>query len=131
MDHRLAVVRSNLDGRVRAAGSRSADKQRQLEVLALHLLGDMHHLVERRCDEAAEADHVRFLCFGALENLLAGNHDAQIDDVVVVAGEHHADDVLADIVNIAFDRRENDLALRLDHLAGRNPFGFLGLHVRR
>ena len=61
VDHRLAVVRRNLDGGVRAAGGGSADEQRQLEVLALHLPGHVHHLVERRRDEAAEADEVGLL----------------------------------------------------------------------
>ena len=123
VDDGLAVVRRDLDGGVGAAGGCSADEQRQLEALALHLLGDVHHLVERRRDEAAEADHVGLLGLGALEDLLAGDHDAEVDDVVVVAGEHDADDVLADVVDVALDGGEDDLALGLDDLAG-------GLHAR-
>src|ERR1035437_4295238 len=80
----------------------------------------MHHLVERRCDQSAETDHVRLLLFGALKNFFAGDHHAQVDDVVVVAGEHHADDVLANIVNVALNRREENFSLRLDDLAGRH-----------
>ena len=131
MDHRLAVVRRNLDGRVRAAGGRSADEQRQLEALPLHLAGHMHHFVERRRDQAAEPDDVGLFCLGALENLFARDHHAHVDDLVVVAGEHHADDVLADVVNVAFDRGEHDLSLRLDHLASRSHRRLLGLHERR
>ena len=131
VDDRLAVVRRDLDGGVRAAGGGSADEQRQLEALALHLAGDVHHLVERRRDQAAEADHVGLLGLGALENFFAGDHHAQVDDVVVVAGEHDADDVLADVVNVAFDGGEHDLSLRLDDLAGGGQRGLLGLHERR
>src|SRR5215472_663241 len=47
---RLAVMRCNLDRGVRAAGSCSADEQRNFELLALHLARDVHHLVERRRD---------------------------------------------------------------------------------
>ena len=60
VDDGLAVVRRDLDGGVRAAGGRAADEQRQLEALALHLAGHVHHLVERRRDEAAEADQSAF-----------------------------------------------------------------------
>ena len=109
VDHRLAVVRRNLDGRVRPAGGCSADEQRQLETLALHLAGHVHHLVERRRDQAAEADHVRLLRLGAFEDLFAGDHHPHVDDLVVIAGEHDADDVLADVVNVAFDGGEHDL----------------------
>ena len=72
-----------------------------------------------------------FSALRALEDLLAGDHDAQVDDLVVVAGEHHADDVLADVVHVALDRGEQDLALRLDDLAGRDHRGLLGFHERR
>ena len=111
VDHGLAVVRRNLDGRVGAAGGGSADEQRQLESLALHLAGHMNHLVERGRDEAAEADEVGVLGLGALQDFLAGNHDAEVDDFVVVAGEHDADDVFADVVDVAFDGGEDDFAV--------------------
>ena len=61
VDDGLAVVRRDFDGGVRAAGGGAADEQRQLEALALHLPGDVDHLVERRRDEAAEADDVGLL----------------------------------------------------------------------
>ena len=113
VDDRLAVVRRDLHRRVRAAGRGAADEQRQLEALSLHLARDVRHLVERRRDEARQADEVRLLRLGALEDLLARHHDAQVDDLVVVAGEHDADDVLADVVHVALDRGEHDLALGL------------------
>ena len=131
VDDGLAVVRRDLDGGVGAAGGGSADEQRQLEALALHLVGDVDHLVERWGDEAAEADHVGLLGLGALEDFFAGDHDAEVDDFVVVAGEDDADDVLADVVDVAFDGGEEDLALRLDDLAGGGHGGFFGFHEGR
>ena len=89
------------------------------------------HLVERRRDEPAQADEVGLLRLGALEDLLARDHDAQVDDLVVVAGEHDADDVLADVVHVALDGGEHDLALRLDDLAGGGHRRLLRLHERR
>ena len=122
VDDGLAVVRRDFDGGVGAAGGGSADEQGQLETLALHLAGDVDHLIERGRDEAAEADEVGLLGFGAFEDFFAGDHDAHVDDVVVVAGEHDADDVLADVVDVAFDGGEDDFALRFDDLRRRRPW---------
>ena len=69
-----------------------------------------HHLVERRRDQAGQADDVDLLVARGLEDLLRRHHDAEVDDLVVVAGEHDADDVLADVVHVALDRRHQDLA---------------------
>jgi hypothetical protein len=46
-----------------------------------------------------------------VQDVVAGDHDAEVDDVVAVAAEHDADDVLADVVHVALDRRHQDLAL--------------------
>src|ERR1035438_9606190 len=62
VDDGLAVVRGNFDGGVGAASGGSADEQRQLEALALHLARDVDHLVERGRDEAAEPDQISLLC---------------------------------------------------------------------
>ena len=43
------------------ARRRAADQQRNVETLALHLGGDMRHLVERGRDQAGEADGVDLL----------------------------------------------------------------------
>ena len=47
-----------------------------------------------------------------------GDHHAEVDDLVVVAAEDDADDVLADVVDVALDGGHQDLAaLR----SGRRP----------
>ena len=52
-----------------------------------------------------------FSSIAVCENLVARHHHAEIDDLVAVAAEHDADDVLADVVDVALDRRQDDLAL--------------------
>ena len=74
----------------------------------------MHHFVEGRRDQAGQTDHLRILTACCLENLLAGHHDAEIDHLEVVALEHDANDILADVMHVTLDRRENDLAIRAD-----------------
>ena len=65
-----------------------------------------------------QADHVDLLLDGRVQDLLAGDHHAQVDHLVVVAAQHDADDVLADVVDVALDGRHQDLAARL---VGRAP----------
>ena len=130
VDDGFAVVRGDFYGGVGAAGGCAADEQRKLEALALHLAGDVDHFVERRSDEAAEADDVGALGFGAFENFLAGDHDAEVDHVVVVAGENDADDIFADVVDVAFNSGEDDFALGFDGVARGDEFGLFCLHER-
>ncbi len=81
-----------------------------LQAEAFHFLGDMHHLIERRRDQSAEADDVRLFSRGGFEDLLARHHDAEVDDLEAVAGQHHADDVLADVMHVALDGGDDDAA---------------------
>ena len=49
--------------------------------------------------------------FARRQDLVAGHHHAEVDDLEVVALQHDADDVLADVVDVALDGGEHDLAL--------------------
>ena len=42
--------------------------------------------------------------------LFTGHHDAQVDDFVIITLQDDADDVFANIVDIALNRRHQDLA---------------------
>ena len=122
------VARMDLYRRMDARGGGAADQQRDIETLTLHLGGHMHHLVQRRGDQAGEADDIDVFGARGFEDLRRRHHDAEIDDLVIVAGEHHADDVLADVVDIALDRRHQDLAGRLPR-AGLAIGALFSLHV--
>ena len=126
MDDRAAVMLRDLDRRVRGGSGRAADQQRHLETTALHFLGDVYHLVERGGDQTGQADHVRADFDGLVEDLVAGDHDAHVGDFEAVAGEHDADDVLADVVDVALDGGDEEPAGRTLVRIG----GFFRLHVR-
>ena len=49
--------------------------------------------------------------FAAFEDLRPRHHHAEIDHLEAVALQHDADDVLADVVDVALDGRHDDLAL--------------------
>ena len=58
VDDRAVILGCDLHGRVLGAARRAANQKRNGEPLALHLAGDVHHLVERRGDQPRQADHV-------------------------------------------------------------------------
>ena len=94
-----------------ARGRRAADQEGQVEPAPLHLVGHVHHLVERRRDQPGEADDAALLD-GGVEDAVGRNHHAEVEHLVVVAAEDDADDVLADVVDVALDRGEHDLPAR-------------------
>ena len=114
------------------AGGGAADQQRQIEALPLHLGRDMAHLVERGRDQAGQTDDVGLLGLRGLQDLRRRHHHAEIDDLVVVALEHDADDVLADVVHVALHGRHHDLAVgaALGRAAGGLPRFLFLLHER-
>ncbi len=107
-----AVVRRDLHRRVLRAGGGAADQQRRGEALPRHLAGDVHHLVERRRDQAAQADDVGVVLPRRGQDLRRRHHDPEVDDLVAVAAEDHADDVLADVVDVALDGGQQHLPRR-------------------
>ena len=119
VDRDAAVVGRDLHRGVHARRRRAADQERLLHVEALHLVRDVRHLLERRRDEAGQADDVGVVLERGVEDLLRRHHDAEVDDLEVVALEDDADDVLADVVHVALDRRHHDRALRLAGVARR------------
>ena len=110
VDGRVAVGRRDLHGGVLLAGGSAADQQGYGKALALHFPGHVHHFVQGRRDQTAEPDDIDFLFAGASEDLFGRHHDPQILDLVVVAAQNHGHDVLADVVDVAFDRGQEEFA---------------------
>ena len=88
-----------------------ANHKRKCEPLTLHFLRNMDHFIKRRGDQTGEADDIAIFLHGCRENFFTGNHDAHVDDLVVIAGQDNAHDVLADVVHIAFHRGHEDTTL--------------------
>jgi hypothetical protein len=120
---------------VLAARCRATNQQRRLQVATLHFLGDHDHLIERRRDEPRKTDDVGVALRRFREDPIERHHHAQIDDVIAVTAEHDADDVLADVMNVALDGGEEHAAVRLTPLRAlahgkpRVCGGLLSFHV--
>ena len=111
MDHRAFIGSVDPQRRMRLAGGRPADQQRNAHFRAAHFLGNCHHLVQRRGNQAGESDDIRVVFPGRFEDLRPRNHHAHVDHFVAIALQNHSNDVLADVVHIALHRRHDDLAL--------------------
>ena len=118
MNRFVLVRRSDFDCGVTLARRRAADEQRDIQTAPGHLGGDMSHLVEGRGDETAQTDDVCLLCDRRIDDFVRRHHDAEIDHIVIVAAQHHADDIFADVMHVAFNRGENQLGPPVDILRG-------------
>ena len=71
----------------------------------------MDHLIQRRGDQSAKANQIGLLLEGGLEDFFRRHHDAQIDDFIIIAAEHDANDIFADVMHIAFYGGHDDASL--------------------
>ena len=123
IDRRPAVVLLDFHRRMGFRGGRAANEQRQRKALALHLFRHVHHLIKRRRDKPGKPDDIGVYFTRGFEDFIRRHHHAEINNFVVVALEHHADDIFADVVHVAFHGREHNFAVALAHF-------FTGLDVR-
>ena len=128
IDRRAAVVLLDLHGGVRLRSGRAANQQRQRKALPLHLFGDVDHLIQRRRNQARQPDNIGLLFDGGFQDFVARHHHAEVDNLVVIALQHHADDILADVVHVAFYRRQHDFAVAAARLFAGLNIGFKVSH---
>src|SRR3990172_604618 len=112
------VLLFDLHGGMGTRSRSTANQQGQFETLPLHFLCDMHHFIERRCNQAAQTDEMGVPVFCRLQNFLARDHHAEIDDLEVVTLQDHADDVLADVMHVTFHSGHDDGAVVLAVFTG-------------
>ena len=127
VNDRAFVLRVDFHGRVRRRSRGSADEQGLFVPQPLHLLRHVHHFIQRWRDESGQSDEIGAFARGRLQNLLAGGHHAQIHHLEVVTLQNHADDVLADIVDVALHRRHDHLTVGAA-CAGLFPFDIRDQH---
>mmetsp|Transcript_67957 Transcript_67957/g.148028 ORF Transcript_67957/g.148028 Transcript_67957/m.148028 type:complete len:252 (+) Transcript_67957:1388-2143(+) len=115
MDHPVLVLLRDLHGRVPLRCGRATDHERDLETPLFHLLCNKDHFVQRRGDEARQSNDVHVLLLRLIKDVLAWHHDAHVNHPVVVASEHDADNVLANVVHVTLYRshQHRSVVLRL------------------
>ena len=91
-------------------GRRAADDDRNAQPAAFQLRADVGHFVERRRNQAAQADALRTPCHRFVDDALRFDHDTQVIDFISVAGHHDRHDILADVVHVAFHGGDQHLS---------------------
>ena len=124
MNDGMVIFPGDLHRRVSRTRRGSSDQEWDIELCTLHLTGDVDHLVEGGGNKAAQTDNIDLVLAGGGQDLVARNHDAEVDHFVAVAGKDNADDVLTDVVDIPLDRGHENLFCGTGIGCGR----FLGLH---
>ena len=110
VEHGTVIARSDFHGGMRGRGSGATDDNRDALACFLHGFSNGAHFFERRRNETGKAQDICFVLNGRLDDHVFGNHHAEVHHVVAVTGHDHGHDVLADVVHVALDGRDDDLA---------------------
>ena len=81
-----------------------ADQQGLCHFPAFHFMRHMHHFVQRRGDESAEADNIRVFLTGSVQDFIRGYHYAEVNNIISITTEYHAHDIFTNIMYVAFNR---------------------------
>ena len=121
----------DLDRGVHLGRGSPTDEQRNIKAFPFHLFGNVHHLLEGWRDESAQSDDICPFVPCGLQDLGCRHHHTEVDDLVVVAAEYHAHDVLADVVDVSLDRGDHELAVGPPGFTARGAFPFDERHQMR
>src|SRR5512133_3500036 len=81
----------------------TANKEGQTDISSFHLSSHMDHLLERGSDKSAKPYHIGFFIYCGIDYFISRHHNAEVDNLVVVAGQDHTNDVLSNIVHITLN----------------------------
>ena len=132
-DRRLAIGLEAVLLDIGAGEGGTAQEHRRAQALTRHLLQVLAHDHGRLHQQARHADRVGAVGLSRLQDRGQRLLDAEIDDPVAVVGEDDVDQVLADVVDVAFHRGQHDGALlrALDPLHQGLEIGHRLLHRLR
>ena len=97
----------------RAVDRRAADEHGHVEPARVELVQAQRHLLRGRDEQRGEADGVGADLDGLVDDDLDRHLPPEVEGRVAVVGEDRVDEALADVVHVAEDRGQHDLALRL------------------
>ena len=108
----------------------AADEQGDVDAGRAKVLGRHHHLLGRLHQEPRQSNGVGLVLVAGGDERLGRDLDAEVDDAVAVVGQDDLDQVLADVVDVALHRGQDERATRrrLGLLHERLEVGHRGLH---
>ena len=88
----------------------SAYHYRGVQTCRAQRLGHIDHFFKAGRNQSAKANDVHLLLYGFLYDFFGRNHNAHIDNLVIVASHDDCHDILTNVVNIALDCGQQHLA---------------------
>ena len=76
-----------------------------------HGFGNAAHLIKRRSNKTAYTNYIDLFPYGGFYDCFGWNHDAEIDNVIVVATEYDGNDVFSYVMYISFDRSQEKFTI--------------------
>ena len=91
----------------------TADNDLGARLFLTQQLDGLLHADNRRRHQRTQADHRNIFLDSGINDHLGRNVLAEVEHLIGVVFQQNLDDILADVVDISLDGRENDLALDL------------------
>src|SRR5687767_8385318 len=101
MYHTFIILRGDLYCSVHAGSSGTANKQRELDIPALHFMSHVYHFIKRWCDQPAESNDINLLFNCGVQNFISWNHHTQVNDIITITTQYNTNNILPDIMHIA------------------------------
>ena len=98
--HGALVMGGDFQGRMQGGRSGATHHQGNGHPPAFHLRGHVGHLLQGRGDQAGKHHQVRLFRLRPVQNGITMDHHAQVNHLKTVAPQHHAHDILADVVHV-------------------------------
>ena len=110
--HGLAVGGRDAGARESLGERGAADQHRRRDSCGFEVRRGDDHLLRALDQQAGQADGVGVVFPARLDQVFRRYLDAEIDDLYPLFGENDLHEVLADVVHVALDGGEDDLAAR-------------------
>ena len=101
--------------------SRAADHNLRRAARRPQIFDNLIDLNHRRCHERAQPDDIRVVFEGSANNFFRVNVLAEVNEFEAAVGKQRADNIFAQVVDVALDRGNDKSSLRLG-LPGRENF---------
>jgi hypothetical protein len=112
VDHRVVVRGRDARAREAIGQRRAADQDGKIDARGLQVARGHDHLLGRLDEQSGQPDHVRRVFLDRGDQRLWRDLDAEVHDREAVVRKDDVDQVLADVVHVALDGREQQLAAR-------------------
>ena len=108
IEHSVRVLPPQIVFHIFARQRRPAAKHWEIELLPLQILDHILHLQRRFHQQPAQPDGIGFVFLCGLDNRVRRLLDPEVHHTKTIVRQNDVDQILADVVDVAFHSRQND-----------------------